>query len=102
MRQASQSFLEVLFLSYSLSSFLSGFPQHERYSHRLLPSLSHLTDKMKRFTSIRKEKRKSANMALSPTEATVPERQETLTSIASDEAVPDTDPNTVRVCSIAW
>ncbi|KAL2174497.1 uncharacterized protein P884DRAFT_208768 [Thermothelomyces heterothallicus CBS 202.75] len=33
-------------------------------------------------------------MALSPAEATAPSRQETLASIASDEAVPDTDPNT--------
>ncbi|KAL2197785.1 hypothetical protein P885DRAFT_33784 [Corynascus similis CBS 632.67] len=33
-------------------------------------------------------------MAAPPTDAAVPSRQETLASIASDEAVPDTDPNT--------
>lgn len=31
-----------------------------------------------------------------PPETAAPPRQETLSSIASDEAVPDTDPNTVR------
>jgi hypothetical protein len=33
-------------------------------------------------------------------EPTAPSRQETLASIASDEAVPDTDPNTV--CAISY
>lgn len=52
---------------------------------------------MKRFASIRhKDKRKSTEMAAPPQEAAVPPRQETMSSIASDEAVPDTDPNTVR------
>lgn len=51
---------------------------------------------MKRFTSLRKEKRKSAAMATEQAAApAVPSRQETLASTASDEAVPDTDPGTV-------
>jgi hypothetical protein len=62
---------------------------------------------MKRFTSIRKEKRKSADLRksavmASPQESAAPSRQETMASmasIASDEAVPDTDPSTVRVAS---
>lgn len=51
---------------------------------------------MKRFASIRKDKRKSTEMAAPPQSTGVPPRQETMSSIASDEAVPDTDPNTVR------
>jgi hypothetical protein len=68
---------------------------------------------MKRFTSIRKDKRKSADLRksadipkpaamASPQESAAPSRQETMVSmasIASDEAVPDTDPTTVRVAS---
>jgi hypothetical protein len=50
---------------------------------------------MKRFASIRKDKRKSVDMA-PPPEPAAPSRQETLASTASDEAVPDTDPSTVR------
>jgi hypothetical protein len=56
---------------------------------------------MKRFASIRKDKRKSTEMAAPPQQAAVPPRQETMSSIASDEAVPDTDPNTVRFCQLA-
>ncbi|KAH6640499.1 hypothetical protein F5144DRAFT_589962 [Chaetomium tenue] len=48
---------------------------------------------MKRFTSIRRDKRKSADMA-SPQVSAAPSRQTTMASIASDEAVPETDPNT--------
>ncbi|KAJ4293732.1 hypothetical protein N0V88_005240 [Collariella sp. IMI 366227] len=57
---------------------------------------------MKRFGSLRKDKRHSVEkhpeekqpeeMAPAP-ESAVPSRQETMTSIASDEAVPDTDPS---------
>ncbi len=51
---------------------------------------------MKRFSSIRKDKRASTDMAApQTTAAAAPIRQETISSIASDEAVPASDPNTV-------
>lgn len=53
---------------------------------------------MKRFSSIRKDKRASTDMAAPApaAAAAAPIRQETISSIASDEAVPASDPNTVR------
>ncbi|KAK4150885.1 putative HECT-type ubiquitin ligase-interacting protein cred [Chaetomidium leptoderma] len=45
-------------------------------------------------SALRKDKRKSTDMATTPQATAAPPRQETMTSIASDEAVPDTDPST--------
>jgi hypothetical protein len=107
-------YLLLVFRNQSASSLgiVQTAPTQNTSQHHRPRSLEGLLSyTMKRFTSIRKDKRKSADLRksadipkpaamASPQESAAPSRQETMvsmTSIASDEAVPDTDPSTVRV-----